>query len=386
VSFVDVLVAGGGPAGLAAARAAALAGRSVLVLDDEDGPSGSGLTLWPNALVALRTLGLAEAVMAAGQVADGMLMSRPDGRSLQQVSAERMAEACHGNGIGLTREALLRELVAGLPAGVERRRERLLDLTQDEAGVQVRTTGGEYRAAVVVGADGARSRVRELLLPQDGLRRLGMRVVRGTSRLRLGTPAAEVSMGRGLQFGIFGLPDGVYWFAAYPARRTPAGTARVSGADALRTAGELFGGWHEPIPQLMASTADSHVLVHDVVDRRPPAAVWGRGRVTLAGDAAHLAAPTMGQGTCHALEDAVALGNALARGLEPRYLRAYEAARTPRSAAMVRRSHLAAVSGQWANPLVCGLRDLAMRSTPAGAQTRQLRAMFEVGAADLLLA
>ncbi len=36
--------------------------------------------------------------------------------------------------------------------------------------------------------------------------------------------------------------------------------------------------------------------------------VWGKGRVTLLGDAAHLATPMLAQGTSQALEDAVELG------------------------------------------------------------------------------
>lgn len=40
----------------------------------------------------------------------------------------------------------------------------------------------------------------------------------------------------------------------------------------------------------------------------PPCQVWGRGRVTLTGDAAHLSTAMLGQGTNQAFEDALALG------------------------------------------------------------------------------
>ena len=42
-----------------------------------------------------------------------------------------------------------------------------------------------------------------------------------------------------------------------------------------------------------------------------PSQVWGRGRVTLVGDAAHMSTPFLAQGTSQAFEDALALGRAI---------------------------------------------------------------------------
>src|SRR5262249_53383280 len=78
-----------------------------------------------------------------------------------------------------------------------------------------------------------------------------------------------------------------------------------------RALARLFAGWHEPITALLEATDDSAVLRNDVYDL-DPLPRWGRGRVTLLGDAAHPCAPTLGQGACQAIEDAVVLGRCLA--------------------------------------------------------------------------
>lgn len=374
----DILVAGAGPAGLATARALALAGRSVTVLDaDPASSAGSGLTLWPNALAALRQLGI-PGVQEAARPCAGMRVSRPDGSVLQYLDPDTMTVACGGNGHAITRAALMAELRKALPDSVTVHAAVLRSVELDGELVRAGTDQGGHAGRVLVGADGAHSTVRRVLTGEDGSRRLGMRVIRGLSTTTLADYPAQVTMGRGVQFGIFALSEGTYWFAAYPASR-----ALASAADSVRA---LFAGWHQPIEELVATTPAECWLSHDVFDRKPPGAVWGRAAVTLVGDAAHLAAPTMGQGTCHAFEDALALANALAGTLEPAALRRYEAARAPRATALVKRSHLAAVAGQWRSPLVCAGRDLMMKATPARSQIRQLRTMFTFSAADVLAA
>ncbi len=80
--------------------------------------------------------------------------------------------------------------------------------------------------------------------------------------------------------------------------------------------------------------------------------------MTLLGDAAHPPTPNLGQGACQALEDALVLAGCLAEQREPvAALRAYEARRMKRSAAIIEQSYLFGKIGQWEHPLLCALRD-----------------------------
>jgi FAD-dependent urate hydroxylase len=94
--------------------------------------------------------------------------------------------------------------------------------------------------------------------------------------------------------------------------------------------------------------------------------VWGEGRVTLVGDAAHTMPPTLGQGANQTLEDAWVLGQELAKGGDDPAvrLRAYEKARYP---------HISLVSRMAKrNPANWRTPPLLARLIPETAQTTML--------------
>jgi 5-methylphenazine-1-carboxylate 1-monooxygenase len=81
------------------------------------------------------------------------------------------------------------------------------------------------------------------------------------------------------------------------------------------------------LPALMADAAE--ILEYPMVDRDPLPS-WGRGRVTLAGDAAHPMYPIGSNGGSQAILDASVLARSLADAASPEEgLAAYEAARLP---------------------------------------------------------
>ena len=120
---------------------------------------------------------------------------------------------------------------------------------------------------------------------------------------------------------------------------------------------ERFRGWPEPTDQIIEATAESAILRTEIYDR-PPSERWGEGRVTLIGDAAHAMTFNVGQGACQAIEGAVLLADLVAEGSEPQAaLRAYEAQRMNRTAAMIDRAWRMGKIAQWRNPILCALRN-----------------------------
>ena len=152
----------------------------------------------------------------------------------------------------------------------------------------------------------------------------------------------------------------MYWFlsarADHPGEQ-PTGDPRARLAP-------FFDQLHEPF-RAMVARADANDLRLDALMERAPLAHWGAGRVTLLGDAAHPMLPHAGQGAAQALEDAVALGDALAAAADVETgLRAYERARIPRSAAITRVARRNARIAIQDGALACGLRNLVVRLVP----------------------
>jgi 2-polyprenyl-6-methoxyphenol hydroxylase-like FAD-dependent oxidoreductase len=98
--------------------------------------------------------------------------------------------------------------------------------------------------------------------------------------------------------------------------------------------------------------------------------------VTLLGDAAHAALPTLGQGAGQAIEDAAVLAHRVAaRGNDvPGALREYEQRRMPRTKKVIDEAWTISRSYRWTNPLAVWGRDTALRLTPNGVFASEQRA------------
>ncbi len=163
--MIDLLVVGGGPAGLATAVRGAKAGLEVAVVERRTGPidKACGEGLMPHTLRQLDGLG----VTAPGQPFHGI--SYTDG--VRQVNAP----FSFGSGRGVPRTALHAALLdAATTAGVQIVNEKVDEISQDADSVRVNA----LRARYLVAADGLHSPIRRSLgleQPNSGPRRWGIR-------------------------------------------------------------------------------------------------------------------------------------------------------------------------------------------------------------------
>ena len=178
--------------------------------------------------------------------------------------------------------------------------------------------------------------------------------------------------GRGVRFGLIPIGAGrLYWFVSET--RAEPGAPLVPGRK--QELARLVARWHRPIETVVDATPESAITGTGIYWRKP-SPTWGRGRVTLLGDAIHPMTPDLSQGAAQALEDAVVLGASLRDAYDAvTGLRTYEAARRKRAAQIVKRSYAAGRLAQASSALGTRARDLLMGSLPDrlhGIQQRQI--------------
>ena len=379
-----MLVAGAGIGGLTAAIALKRAGHEVAVF--ERAPEllavGAGISIQPNAVVALRQIGVGDAVVAAGRSMRDSTIRRFDGRVLSALPLEALYARVGAPSVAIHRATLQRVLLAAAGDVVRLGAPIAAHEATPTGGVRIRLHDGTHHEGdALIGADGLRSTVRAQLFPERAsLRHAGYHAWRGvtTGLAGLAADTSFLSWGRGLRFGAVEIDgDRTYWFALVNGPKPH--DAPAAAPMALLT--RLFGAWHAPIPSLLAAT--SHFLCDDIHEL-PPLRHWGNGRVTLLGDAAHAMTPNLGQGACQAIEDAVILADCLSPGdTDPATaLRTYEGLRRARVIGIQKGARRLGAVGQLANPVLCALRNLAMRATPTAVAARRMEAIWTYPGAE----
>ncbi|MEV0741831.1 FAD-dependent monooxygenase [Streptomyces sp. NPDC050549] len=322
----DVIVVGGGPTGLMLAGELRLGGASVVVAEELERPTGQsrGLGFTARALESFDQRGLVPRF--------GGLETSPMGHFGGVVFDYTVLADAHFGARGIPQsrtEAVLEEWAAELGADIRRGR-RFLSAEQDESGVTVTvaTSDGEQeelRGLFLVGADGGHSAVRK----DAGFAFPGTSATRGMYLADVvGCAVRPRPLGERLPGGMVmaaPLAEGVDRIIVCEHGTPPADRsetpefAEVAAAWQRLTGEDISGGGADWVSSFTDAT-------RQVTEYR-------RGRVLLAGDAAHIHLPAGGQGLSTGVQDAANLGWKLAatvRGTAPAgLLDTYHAERHP---------------------------------------------------------
>ena len=338
----SVTIIGAGVAGLAAARALALRGAKVTVLEQADAirEVGAGLQISPNGACVLRALGLQAGLDAASTRAEAVqLVDGPTGDPVARLDLARLRP---GQGYHfLHRADLIGLLLKGAQeAGVTLRLLSRIE-TVDLSGLHpvVGLAGGDrIETPLLIGADGLHSKTRAALNGPETPFFTHQVAWRAVIPCEPGAaPGAEVHMGPGRHL------------VSYPLR---GGTLRniVAVEERQRWAEESWTLRDDPM-DLQLAFAGFSPRVRGWLDRVEDPWLWGlfrhqvaqtwvrpmgQGGAVILGDAAHPTLPFLAQGASMGLEDAWVLTQALAtHDTLAAALSAYQAQRKPRTTRIV---------------------------------------------------
>lgn len=338
----QITVLGAGVAGLAVARALAMRGAQVTVLEQAEAITdiGAGLQISPNGMAVLQALALGDGVAAQSVRAAAVVLR--DGRDGSDVLRMEVARLRPAQGWQFIHRADLIDTLAkgARQVGVDIRLSQKvvrIDLSGDHPRA-VMADGSIHDAPLMIGADGLHSPMRQALLGRIApffTHQIAWRTVIPNDP---SDPAvAEVHMGAGRHL------------VSYPLR---GGTLRniVAVEERRRWVEEGWSLRDDPM-DLRVAFEEFSPRVRGWLDRAEDVWLWGlfrhevspewqrvlpKGAVALMGDAAHPTLPFLAQGANMALEDAWVLVRSLAEtNTMAAGLAAYQAARRPRCTRIV---------------------------------------------------
>lgn len=310
-----IAIVGGGLAGLAAANALDTFGIEAEVFETAPalGEIGAAVNASPQAVKALRAIGVGEPVAAVGYASPGIYTRNMQTGEFLEFNDRHKAAAKYGAPYYTFHRAdLLDALADTLDRSAIHLGHRLTGIEErGDRVVLAFANGAKVEAEFVIAADGIRSVVRQTLYGADNPTYTGQMVWR--AMLNGGDVPEEVLEPTG---HVQWVGPGCHLLAYYIRNRKLVNIVTQEDTDKWVEEGwstqgdpdEMRLSFPNPEPRLRKLLSLVTECSKWGLFTRPLTGNWGRGRIQLIGDAAHAMLPNAGQGACQAFEDAYILG------------------------------------------------------------------------------
>jgi 2-polyprenyl-6-methoxyphenol hydroxylase-like FAD-dependent oxidoreductase len=314
-----VLVVGGGTAGSVLSLGLRQRGVDVVLAEKQTEwrAIGHGITIQGNALRAMREVGVADEVVAAGAPFDRLRMCTADGTLIRELVSPPVGgedlPATMGSMRFLLQQILSRHVRA---SGTDVRLGTTVTALDDdgsEDGVTATFSDGTTdRFDLVVGADGVHSTIRTMIGIDVAPQPIGIAIWRMQGPRQPGMDCAEIYYGGPrYKLGFSPIsPDHMYAYVLDEDRRLDFYGDRPAHEVMAERAADYGGFW----PAIRASLGPDTPIDYRSLEALLIQGPWFRGRVLLIGDAAHACPPTLAQGAAQAAEDAVVLAEIVGEG------------------------------------------------------------------------
>ncbi len=371
------IISGGGICGLTTAIALHQKGFEVTIYEaaKEIKAVGAGLNLSSNAIRALGAIGLEKAIIAKSKAQIGGQFLTPKGKVLNHTDLQPLVEKFGVPALISIHRAdlhqiLLDEIKDKVPFYTNKRGE---SISKNAKGFELHFSDGtSVTGDYLLACDGIHSAIRKQLLPDVSSYYAGYTIWRGLVHHQPGAIKLEFpfkTWGKNGQFGAVPMSNNrMYWYASFKAKAKDPSLRAIKISDLEKR----FKDYHAPIPQLLALTKASDVLLNDA-EELPNLPNFAFGKILLMGDAAHAMTPNLGQGACQSIEDAVVLAKLLAIESTPeKAFITFEQERIPRTQKAALDSRNVGKAAHLDNSILIALRNFYLRQTSKSAFNKQV--------------
>lgn len=372
----EVLIIGGGIAGLAVANVLESQNISYMIVErrSELSDEGAGLILWNNALLALTKIIGRDYLSDVQSLISKIQIHDRNNRYLTEVPVNDFAKDIEGKvipgAIAVERNQLISWLSKAIPKDKMLFDQNLVSIVPDKSnhGISIQLESGLlFKVKYLVCADGVRSTSRELIGNPPQLFNARHSIYRGLAKLTtlensLSKEAvSKTFLNNGSYFMYHKTISGrVYWALSYK---------NVDGKIELESLLKKF----PTIASEIVKQTDIDSIVHNSVFRHTKTDFCSlHSNILYTGDAAHATSPQMGQGAGMALEDAAFLSKALKRFAMDKELRiensfqSLKEHRENRTNFVINRSHLLSQRYHLSSRILCLFRDwILSKASPA---------------------